>query len=62
MRAFKVALRGNGEAGVRAVAAEVVFDGSRVVLSFRAEERIELKHLAHGPADARSAGGSSCAR
>src|SRR4051794_7932951 len=46
MRAFKAALRGNGDVGVRAVAAEIVFDGSRVVLSFRAEERIELKHLA----------------
>jgi cell fate regulator YaaT (PSP1 superfamily) len=46
LRAFKLALRGNAEPGVRAVAAEIVFDGSRVVLSFRAEERLELKHLA----------------
>ena len=42
---------GDGGTGARAVAAEVVFDGSRVVLSFRAEERIELKHLAAEPAE-----------
>src|SRR3954469_10162110 len=45
MLAFRRALRSDG-GDARAVAAEVVFDGSRVVLSFRAEERVELKHLA----------------
>ena len=46
-RPSALALRGNGERGVPAPSrAEVVFDGSRVVLSFRAEERVELKHLA----------------
>src|SRR5689334_1993541 len=47
MVAFRAALRENGD-GVRPISAEVVFDGSRVVLSFRAEERVELKHLAGG--------------
>src|SRR4051794_20912776 len=45
MVVFRRALRSDG-GDVRPVAAEVVFDGSRVVLSFRAEERLELKHLA----------------
>jgi cell fate regulator YaaT (PSP1 superfamily) len=44
MLVFRQALRDDGS-GARALAAEVVFDGSRIVLSYRAEDRLELKHL-----------------
>jgi cell fate regulator YaaT (PSP1 superfamily) len=44
MTAFRTALRADGSEA-RAVAAELVLDGSRVVLSYRSEERLDLRHL-----------------
>jgi cell fate regulator YaaT (PSP1 superfamily) len=41
---FRDVVRSEG-AAVRPLSAEIVFDGSRIVFSYRAEERVDLKHL-----------------
>jgi cell fate regulator YaaT (PSP1 superfamily) len=45
LKAFREALRSDA-ADARPLSAEIVFDGSRVVFAYRAEERLDLKHLA----------------
>jgi cell fate regulator YaaT (PSP1 superfamily) len=45
LRVFREALRQDG-VEARPLAAEIVFDGSRIVFSYRAEDRVELRHLA----------------
>ena len=62
MLAFRDLLRERGIENARPVAAEVSFDGSRIALTYRSEERIELRAIA-GPLSSRlGARASRCAR